>query len=150
MSILDEIRLALLLLVFFFSFIRGVFYTMKRYKLSKSEYKTLKKENFKEWFFCLGYKKKIPLTCLVLYYTILIIHPLCICACVFFEFVIILSFDIGKVIITSLVLIDFTCIIIPAVLLNFPPNVCAYECWLNKQKEKEKEHEKEENTNEAF
>lgn len=134
MSIYGHIICIVLCLLVSFLFIRGFLYGIKLYQLNNSAYKKRKKgETVKEWFFYSRYKEEIPKVLLILYYFILILHPVAIIACSLFN-VLGVPLDITLVIPRIVYYFDVTWILILALLFWSPGKKYAYERWIVKKK----------------
>lgn len=84
MSFKNQVIVIILLYLLSLAYIRGFLYGVKRYQLNNNAYKKRKKgETFKEWLFYSRYKEEIPRILRVLYYVILISHPVSVIACAF-------------------------------------------------------------------
>ena len=114
-------------------FIRGFLYGIKRYQLSNSGYKRRKKrESFKEWLFYSKYKEEIPKILRVLYYTVLIIHPVCLIACLLAYFIT-LPLNIGGALAIFIAGFDVLWMLVIALLFWSPRSDYAYERWITKK-----------------
>lgn len=124
-----------IILMFFPTFvhIRMFLYSVKRYQLNNSAYRKRKKgETFKERFFYSRFKEEIPKVWRVVYYIILMIHPICIIACVLLYFIP-LSLNIGEIIAKFIVVFDCLYLFIMAVLFWSPTQQdIAFERWIPK------------------
>ena len=123
-------------LCFFISFLfdRGFLYGIKRYQLNNSAYKKRKKgETFKEWLFYSRYKEEIPQILRSLYYTVLIIHPVCLIACVV-AYVITSSLNFGGALAIFIAGFDAVWMLVIALLFWSPGPDYAYERWITKKR----------------
>ena len=71
-----------------FYFIRGFLGGVKIYLLNNNARKKRNKgQTFKEWFLYSRYRKEIPKILLILYFVIVIIHPLILILCIIFNYI---------------------------------------------------------------
>jgi len=134
MSLKNQIVVVLLCFLISFLDVRGFLYGIKRYQLNNSAYKKRKKgETFKEWLFYSRYKEEIPKILRVLYYTVLIIHPVCLIACLF-TYIIILPWNIGGILATAIAGFDVVWMLVIALLFWSPGRDYAYERWITKKR----------------
>ena len=134
MSFKNQIIVILLCFLIAFLDIRGFLYGIKRYQLNNSAYKKRKKgETFKEWLFYSRYKEEIPKMLRVLYYTVLVIHPVCLIACVF-AYIITLSLNLGEVLAIFIAGFDVVWMLVIALLFWNPRRDYAYERWITKKR----------------
>ena len=134
MSISVQILVIFLCLIVSFLYFRGFLYGIKRYQLNNSAYKKRKKgETFKEWLFYSRYKEEIPKMLRVLYYTVLVIHPVCLIACVF-AYIITLSLNLGEVLAIFIAGFDVVWMLVIALLFWNPRRDYAYERWITKKR----------------
>ena len=129
-------QVIVILLCYFISlvFLRGFLYGVKRYQLNNSAYKKRKKgENFKEWLFYSRYKEEIPMILRVLYYTVFIIHPVCLIACLF-EYIITLPLDLGGSLAVFIAGFDVVWMLVIALAFWSPGREYAYERWIIKKR----------------
>ena len=129
-------QIIVIFLCYFLSllFIRGFLYGIKRYQLSNSGYKRRKKrERFKEWLFYSKYKEEIPKILRVLYYTVLIIHPVCLIACLLAYFIT-LPLNIGRALAIFIAGFDVVWMLVIALLFWSPGSDYAYERWITRKK----------------
>lgn len=127
-------QVIVILLCYFISllFARGFLYGIKRYQLNNSAYKKRKRgETFKEWLFYSRYKEEIPKILRVLYYSVLIIHPACLIACLF-AYIIALPLNIGRILATAIAGLDAVWMLVIALLFWSPGRDYAYERWITK------------------
>lgn len=125
-----------IILCYFISllFVRGFLYGIKRYQLNNSAYKKRKKgETFKEWLFYSRYKEEIPKMLRVLYYTVLVIHPVCLIACVV-AYIITLSVNLGGALAIFIAGFDVVWMLVIALLFWSPGRDYAYERWITKKR----------------
>ena len=102
--------------------------------MRRNAYKKRKKgETFKEWLFYSRYKEEIPKILRVLYYTVLIIHPVCLIACVF-AYIITLSLNLGEVLAIFIAGFDVVWMLVIALLFWSPGRDYAYERWITKKR----------------
>ena len=114
-------------------FVRGFLYGVKRYQLNNSAYKKRKKgETSKEWLFYNRYKQEIPKILRVLYYTILIIHPVCLITCLL-AYIITLSLNFGEALAIFIAGFDVIWMFVIALLFWSPGRDYAYERWITKK-----------------
>lgn len=122
-------------------FIRGFLYGVKRYQLNNSAYKKRKRqESFKEWLFYSRYKEEIPKILRILYFVVLIIHPVAIIACLF-VYLIKVPWNIGGKIATGIMIFDDVWVILIGLRFWRPEPDFAFERWIKKtrgQKPKKK------------
>ena len=134
MSIKNQILVILLCYFIALLFIRGFLYGIKRYQLNNSAYKKRKKgETFKEWLFYSRYKEEIPKILRILYFIVLIIHPICLFAC-FFLHIISLPLCIGGVLATAIAGLDVVWILVISLLFWSPGRDFAFERWITKKR----------------
>lgn len=138
MSLKNQLIAIVLCFLISFIYIRGVLYGVKRYQLNNSAYKKRKKgEPFKEWLFYSRYKAEIPKILLVLYYSVLILHPACISACLFAR-VIALPLDFGQIVVTVIAAVDAAWMLVIVLLFWSPGRDYAYEHWITKKRGQKK------------
>lgn len=114
-------------------YIRGFLYGIKRYQLSNTSYKKRKKaETFKEWLFYSRYKEEIPKPLRILYYVVLMIHPLCMIACTVMYFMKLPA--IGKAIAIDLTVFDILWVLVIQLLFWSPGPDWAYERWITRKR----------------
>ena len=134
MSFKNQVIVILLCYLISLLFVRGFLYGIKRYQLNNSAYNKRKKgETFKEWLFYSRYKEEIPKILRVLYYTVLIIHPVCLIACVFAYFIT-LSLNLGEALAISIAGFDVVWMLVIALLFWSPGRDYAYERWITKKR----------------
>lgn len=134
MSLKNQIVVIFLCFLVSFIYIRGFLYGIKRYQLNNSAYKKRKKgETFKEWLFYIRYKEEIPKILRVLYYSVLIIHPTCLIACLF-AYIIRLPLNIGRILATAIAGLDAAWMLVIALLFWSPGPDYAYERWIIKKR----------------
>ena len=134
MSFKNQVVVILLCYFISFVFVRGFLYGIKRYQLNNSAYKKRKKgETFKEWLFYSKYKEELPKMLRVLYYTVLIIHPVCLIACVF-TYIIKLSLNLGGAVAIFIAGFDVVWMLVIALLFWSPGPDYAYERWITKKR----------------
>ncbi len=134
MSFKNQIIVILLCFLIAFLDVRGFLYGIKRYQLNNSAYKKQKKgETFKEWLFYSRYKEEIPRMLRVLYYTVLVIHPVCLIACVF-AYIITLSLNLGGALAIFIAGFDVVWMLAIALLFWSPGRDYAYERWVTKKR----------------
>lgn len=129
-------QVIVILLCYFISliFVRGFLYGIKRYQLNNSAYKKRKKEEtFREWLFYISYKEDIPKLLRVLYYSVLILHPFGLGACLF-AYIIVFSLNIGEIIAIAIASLDVVWMLVIAVLFWSPGRDYAYERWIAKKR----------------
>ena len=133
-------QVILILLCYFISllYVRGFLYGIKRYQLNNSAYKKRKKgETFKEWLFYSRYKEEIPKTLRVLYFSVLIIHPACLIACLF-AYIITSPLDIGRILATAMAGFDVVWMLVVSLLFWSPGPDFAYQRWITKNRGQQK------------
>lgn len=119
-------------------YVRGFLYGIKRYQLNNSAYKKRKKgESFKEWLFYSRYKEEIPKILRVLYFSVLIIHPTCLIACLS-VYIMKLSLNIGGIIAINTVCFDALWMLVIVLLFWSPGRDYAYERWITKKRGQKK------------
>ena len=134
MSFKNQVIVILLCFLIAFLDIRGFLYGIKRYQLNNSAYKKRKKgETFKEWLFYGRYKEEIPKILRVFYYTVLIIHPVCLIACVFAH-IITLPLNLGEALAFFIAGFDVVWMLVIALLFWNPGPDYAYERWITKKR----------------
>ena len=138
MSFKDQVIVILLCYFISVLFVRGFLYGIKRHQLNNSAYKKRKKgETFKEWLLYSRYKEEIPKTLRVLYYSVLIIHPTCLVACLF-TYVIKSPLETGYILTTTLMGFDALWMLVIALLFWSPGSDYAYERWITKKRGQKK------------
>ena len=106
MSLGSQIFVVIGCYILAFSFIRWFLWGVKRYGLNNSAYKKRKKgETLKEWFLYTRYHDEIPKILRILYFTIVLIHPLILTLCIVFNFMQSLS-KFGPVLAKGIALFD--------------------------------------------
>lgn len=134
MSFHNQIIVILLCFLLSFFDIRGFLYGIKRYQLNNSAYKKRKKgETFKEWLLYSRYKEEIPKALRVLYYSVLIIHPACLIACLL-VFIIKIPLNIGAILAIAIAGFDVVWMLVIALLFWSPGRDYAYERWITKKR----------------
>lgn len=136
-------QIIVIVLMFFLSFcdIRGFLWGVKRYQLNNSAYKKRKKgETFKEWLFYSRYKEEIPKILRALYYSVLIIHPVCLITCLFVH-IIELPLSIGGILATAIAGFDVVWMLVIALLFWSPGRDYAYERWITKKRGQKRKKE---------
>lgn len=129
-------QIIVILLCFLIAFldIRGFLCGIKRYQLNNSAYKKRKKgETFKEWLFYSRYKEEIPKMLRALYYTVLIIHPVCLTVCLFAH-IITLPLNLGGALAFFIAGFDVIWMLVLALLFWSPGPGYAYERWITKKR----------------
>lgn len=141
MSLGRQVIMILLCSFIALPFIRGFLYGIKRYQLNNSAYKKRKKqESFKEWLFYSRYKEEIPKILRILYFVVLIIHPVAIIACLF-VYLVKVPWNIGEMLATGIMIFDDVWVILIGLLFWRPEPDFAFERWIKKtrgQKPKKK------------
>ena len=116
-----------------FLFIRGFLCGVKEYPLNNSARKKRKKgETFKEWFLYRRYRKEIPQILLILYFVIIIIHPLILIFCIIFNYID-SSNEIGPELARGIFLFDGLWYIAIQLLFWQAKPGFKYERWLTKK-----------------
>lgn len=134
MSFKNQTIVILLCFLIAFLDVRCFLYGIKRYQLNNSAYKKRKKrETFKEWFFYSRWKEEIPKILRVLYYAVLIIHPVCLIVCLFAH-IITLSLDLGGALAIFIAGFDVVWMLVIALLFWSPGRDYAYERWITKKR----------------
>ena len=101
----EQLIVILLLYLVFFFYIRGFLSSEILYQLNNSAYKKRKKgQTFIEWLFYSRFRGEIPKILLVLYYSVLIIHPAGAIACLLVH--ITMGLNIGRIILTGIFAFD--------------------------------------------
>lgn len=117
---------------------RGFFYGIKRYQLNNSAYKKRKKEEtFKEWLFYSKYKDEIPKALRLLYYSVLIIHPACVIACLITH-TITMPLDIGGMLASVIVFFDAAWMFLLGLFFWSSKPGFAYDRWIAKKRGQKK------------
>ena len=120
-------------------YIRRFLYGVKRYQLNLSACKKRKKgETFKEWLLYSRFKEEIPKILLVLYYIVLIIHPVGVIACAFSR---VLSLNIDRALAKFIAIFDLVWILLLMLLFWTPSGDDAYERWITKKRGQKKKRE---------
>ena len=134
MSFYRESIVILLVFLIAFLHIRMFLLGLKTYQLNNSAYRKRKKgETFKEWLFYSRYKEEIPKMLRVLYYTVLVIHPVCLIACVFTH-IITLPLNLGEALAFFIAGFDVVWMLVIALLFWNPGRDYAYERWITKKR----------------
>lgn len=134
MSFKNQVIVILLCYLISLISLRSFLYGIKRYQLNNSAYKKRKKgETFKEWLFYCRYKEEIPKMLRVLYYIVLIIHPVCLIACVL-VYIIKLSLNLGEALAIFIVGFDVVWMLVIELLFWSPRRDYAYERWITKKR----------------
>ena len=121
----------------FYTHIRCFLFGIKRYQLNNSAYKKRRKsENFIDWLFYRKYKEEIPKRLRLLHHVVLIIHPACFVACLIVHITgLTLHFDIGYILVTSLIFFDIFWMLILTLLFWSPrKGRDIYERWIEKRR----------------
>ena len=119
-------------LLSFFS-IRVFLWGVKEYPLNNSARKKRKKgETFKEWFLYSRYRKEIPKILLILYFVIVIIHPLILILCIIFNYID-PSNKIGPELARGIFLFDGLWVVAIQLLFWQAKPGLKYERWLTKK-----------------
>ena len=129
-------QIIVILLCFLIAFldIRSFLFGIKRYQLNNSSYKKRKKgETFKEWFFYSRYKEEIPKMLRALYYTVLIIHPVCLTVCLFAH-ITTLPLNLGEALAFFIAGFDVTWMLVLALLFWSPGPDYAYSRWIKRKR----------------
>jgi len=138
MSILNQIVFVVLCYLLAFFFIRWFLWGVKEYPLNNSARKKRKKgQTLKEWFLYSRYRNEIPKILLVLYFFIILIHPLVLLCCIAFYFIKPLD-TYGTLVAKGIAYFDV--LWLTAILLLFwspGPNI-PYERWISKKGGKKK------------
>lgn len=138
MSFKNQVIVILLCFFIAFIYVRGFLYGIKRYQLNNSAYKKRKKgENFKEWLFYSRYKEELPKILRLLYYTVLIIHPVCLIACSFANNIA-LPLNLGGALAIFIAGFDVVWMLVIALLFWSPGRDFAYERWITKKRRNKK------------
>ena len=118
-----------------FLYLRAFISGIKRFYLNKSAIKKKKKEECTaDWLFYRKYLTEIPKIILVLYYSVLIVHPICALIC--FLLHISMCFGLGETIAITLAGIDVVLVLTIAVLFWSSGPDYAYGRWLTKRRTK--------------
>ena len=113
-------------------YLRCFLYGLKRYQLTNSSYKKRKQgETFKEWLLYSRYTEEIPRILRILYYIVLLIHPVCIIISLLLYLIKpVLSFNIGKIFVISIVGFDTAWMLVIALLFWSNSPDYAYQRWI--------------------
>lgn len=134
MSFKNQIIVILLCFLIAFLDVRCFLYGIKRYQLNNSAYKKRKKgETFKEWLFYSRYKEEIPKILRALYYTVLIIHPVCLTVCLFAH-IITLPLNPGGALAIFIAGFDVIWMLVLALLFWSSGPGYSYERWITKKR----------------
>lgn len=134
MSFKNQVIVILLCYFISFLFVRGFLYGIKRYQLNNSAYKKRKKgESFKEWLFYSRYMEEIPKILRILYYFVLLTHPMCLITCVF-VYLIKLPFNVGEIFATAIAGFDVVWMLVISLIFWSPGRDYAYERWITKKR----------------
>lgn len=129
-----QIIVILYIYILVFVFIRGFLYGVKRYQLNNSAYKKRKEnETFKEWLLYSRYKQEIPKVLRILYFVVLIIHPVSLIACLLM-YLIDLSLTVGWLIAVIIVVFDSLWVSAIALLFWSPGRSYALNRWIKKRR----------------
>lgn len=118
MSLGLKIFVLIIFYIFAFWIIRYYIWGVKMYLFNKSAYKKHKKgESFKEWLLYSRYYQIIPRKFLILYFVILVLHPiailLCVVICCF------PAYNIGSILVKIIVFFDNICFVTIVILVRF-------------------------------
>lgn len=134
---LFENQIIVILISYFISFIyiRAFLYGIKRFVLNNSAYKKRKKrETIKEWLFYSRYTKEIPKILYILYYSVMVIHPVFLIACFSVHSINTrISLNIGGILATIITGADVVWMLMIALLFWKPGPGYAYERWITKK-----------------
>ena len=138
MSIERQILVVVLCYPLAFWFIRGFLWGVKRYSFNTSAYKKRKKgQTFKEWFLYSRYREEIPKILLVLYFTVVFIHPFVLVLCVVFNFLETLN-GVGDALARGIVIFDYVWYLLILLLFWSSHPGFAYKRWIPKRDEQQK------------
>jgi hypothetical protein len=133
MSIFNSIIVVIIWYLLSLLFIRADISGIIAYRLNKNARKKRKKgQTFKEWFLYSRYRNEIPKILLVLYFFIILIHPLVLLCCIAFYFIKPLD-TYGTLVAKGIAYFDV--LWLTAILLLFwspGPNI-PYERWISKK-----------------
>lgn len=117
-----------------FVYIRCFFYGVIRYQINKSTYKKRRKGmNLKEWILYTRFTDELPVILRVLYYSVLVIHPVCLIVLVI-VYLAALSSSVAEA--TIHVLAGFDCVWMLAIMLLFwsPKADYDYGRWISRKR----------------
>lgn len=130
----DQMIVTILIYLVCLFYIRGFIYGIKRYQLNNSAYKKRKKgESFIEWLTYSRYKEEIPKIFIILYYFVVIIHPVVIVACICIRSAE-LGSNLGYIFVTTLIIVDSLWMGAIALLFWSPGKDYAYKRWITKRR----------------
>ena len=142
MSFRNQVIIILIFYFISFAFLRAFLYCINRYQLNNSAYKKRKKgENFKEWLFYSRYKEEIPKILFALYYTVLIIHPVCLIICLLL-YIMKQPLNIGRTLGILIMGFDTAWILVIALLFWSPGPDFPIERWITKKRGQTKRKKK--------
>ncbi|MBR2342747.1 MAG: hypothetical protein IKA64_00665 [Clostridia bacterium] len=143
MSIKNQIIVIILCFILGFFYLRGFIWGIKLYQLNNSAYKKRKKgETFKEWLSYSRYREEIPKAIRMLYYFILIFHPVAIITCAFIHFSELsqdFSQSLGYIIAVLVVFVDSAWMLIIHLLFTRIKPGYAYSRWIKKTRGQKKD-----------
>lgn len=139
MEIKAELLVIFLCFLVAFFYLRGFLWGIKLYQLNKSAYKKRKQsENFKDWLLYCKYKEELPKILRVLYYFVLLIHPLCAAICLLLHWIQHFAMA-GQLLAKGIIAFDCVWMLTLALLFWKPTSGYDYERWITKKRgQKEK------------
>lgn len=140
MIVEDQIIVIFFIFCIAFICIRGFLTGVKSYQLNKSALKKRRKsESFKERMLYSKFKEEIPKALLLLYFSILIVHPVAIVVCILLRFIDTdISFNIGGIIAKTIFYFDIAWMLIIMLLFWTPGTGFAYERWITRNRGQKK------------
>lgn len=138
MNIYYQIFVVVVCYLLAFLFIRWFLWGVKEYPLNTSARKKRKRgQTFKEWFLYSRYREEIPKILIILYFSIVLIHPLILLCCIVFLFIKSLAI-VGPLIATGIALFDGLWLLILLILFWSPGKDIPYERWIKRKRRNEK------------
>ena len=143
MSLANALLVIFLLYIFAIISLRAFLEGAIMYQLNRSAYKKREKgKNFNEWLFYSRYKEEIPKILRILYYTVLLIHPVFIIACVLL-YIMKLPLNLYRELVTFIIIFDFVWYMLIQVLFWHPRGTyIPYERWITKKRGQKKQKKK--------
>lgn len=134
MSLRGEIFVIVTCYFLSFFFIRVFLWGVKEYPLNTSAAKKRKKgQTVKEWFMYSRYRREIPKILFILYFVIIVIHPLVLILCIIFHFIGSLNKIVPDLLAKGIFLFDGLWILAIQLLFWQAKPGYKYERWLTKK-----------------
>lgn len=138
MSLERQIGIVILCYLLSFLSIRWFLWGIKLYMLNTSARKKRKKgETFKEWFLYSRYREEIPRIFLVLYFVIVLIHPLALIICIICSYIKPLEW-VGSDLSMGILIFDFLWNLAIQLLFWQAGPRLKYDRWIKKKRSKRK------------